>query len=115
MNKNKKIIIAVCAFGIIGIIIGFLGREDILQKFLSTVLILIIFATIWDVYIVFKAKRDFGEIRWNVKTTNNTLILAMSIYIILIAAISNTNFKDTLHTKLLATIFIAGIIPLVHC
>ncbi|AIS53452.1 hypothetical protein TKV_c23260 [Thermoanaerobacter kivui] len=113
MNKNKKVIIAIFIFAF-GIIIGLLGRENILQKFFSAVLALVIFTTIWDIYDVFKAKKHFGKTKWNIKTTNNSLVLAMSIYIILIAAISNTNLKDTLHTKLLAMIFIAGIIPLAH-
>ncbi|HHW57293.1 MAG TPA: DUF986 family protein [Clostridia bacterium] len=114
IKKELLIIIAIFIFGIIGIIVGLLVREDILQKFFSALLVVVIFATIWDIYDVFKAQKCFGQIKWNVKTTNNYSLLSIYIYAILIPLIFNVNFKDTLRTKLLAMIFIAGIIPLVH-
>lgn len=113
MNKNKKVIIAIFIF-VLAIIIGLLEGENILQKFFFVLLALVIFATIWDVYDVFRAKKDFEQTKWNIKTNNNSLALAISVYVILIAASANTNLKDTLHTKLLAMAFIAGIAYLVH-
>ncbi|MDI3519883.1 MAG: hypothetical protein PWQ34_2030 [Caldanaerobacter sp.] len=113
MNKNKKVIIATFIFAL-AIIIGLLEREKILQKFFSVLLVLVIFATIWDIYDVFKAKKHFGQTKWNIKTNNNFLALAISVYVILIVASANTNLKDTLHTKLLAMAFIAGIAYLVR-
>ncbi|KHO63173.1 hypothetical protein THYS13_12870 [Thermoanaerobacter sp. YS13] len=113
MNKNKKVIIATFIFAL-AIIIGLLEGENILQNFFSVLLVLVIFATIWDVFNVVKAKKDFGQTKWNIKTNNNSLVLAISMYVILIAASINANLKDTLHIKFLAMAFIGWIAYLVR-
>jgi hypothetical protein len=114
MNKNRAVIIVI-VIGFLGIIIGFLCKENILQKIFSVLLVLAIFATIWDVYNAFRNKKYFGQTKWNVKnvkTNNITLGFAIIIAIIMLSSMLiipisvNNNLNDTLHTKLFAMYFI---------
>ncbi|MDN5317902.1 MAG: hypothetical protein PWR08_2027, partial [Thermoanaerobacterium sp.] len=114
MNRKNiiTIIIAVLIMAF-GLIIGTLSRYNILEKFFSVLLVAVILAVICDIYLLFKDKRYFGKAKWIVKTSNNTLLLTISLYCILIPNLSN-NSKDSLHTILILIIFVSGLIHFVH-
>ena len=114
MNRKNiiTIIIAVLIMAF-GLIIGTLSRYNILEKFFSVLLVAVILAVICDIYLLFKDKRYFGKAKWIVKTSNNTLLLTISLYCILIPNLSN-NSKDSLHTMLILIIFVSGLIPFFH-
>lgn len=114
MNRKNiiTIIIAVLIMAF-GLIIGSLSRYNILEKIFSVLLVTAILALIYDTYFLFKDKRYFGKAKWIVKSTNNPLLLTISLYCILIPNLSN-NSKDSLHTMLISIIFVSGLIPFLH-
>ncbi|MDE4542904.1 DUF5673 domain-containing protein [Thermoanaerobacterium sp. R66] len=114
MNRKNiiTIIIAVLIMAF-GLIIGSLSRYNILEKIFSVLLVTTILALIYDTYFLFKDKRYFGKAKWIVKSTNNTLLLTINLYCILIPALS-IDSKDSLHTMLISIIFVSGLIPFFH-
>lgn len=114
MAKIKKVTlisIAVFVFAF-GIIVGALGNKNILQDFFIAMVLIAAFSTVWDVYSIYKAKKHFGNAKWDVTVPNSTKanIYVLTGFFVSAGAIMADRAADTIHTMLYVIVFINGML-----